>query len=120
MARTPLGRDERRRRQSQRVGAVGFLAASALPWLLFHRVIGRIAAGFRLDLNYFVSELSPWLLIGLGILLLAPVALSAGRDPSSRLYPAARPAYLGWGITLYLLGLALATQVAQISATGAG
>jgi hypothetical protein len=43
------------------------------------------------------------------------VVVSAGRDPESRFYPRARGAYLGWGVTLYLLGLALASQVAQLA-----
>jgi hypothetical protein len=45
-----------------------------------------------------------------------PVLFSIGRRPGSRLYPHARNAYAGWGISLYLLGIALATQVAQIAA----
>ena len=46
---------------------------------------------------------------GLPMMLLEPL------DPEGRWYPRSRNAYAGWGITLYLLGLALATQVAQIS-----
>jgi hypothetical protein len=44
------------------------------------------------------------------------VLASIGRRPDSRLYPRARNAYAAWGISCYLLGLALATQVAQIAA----
>jgi hypothetical protein len=43
-----------------------------------------------------------------------PVAVSAGMSPASRYYPRGRRAYLGWGLTLYLLGFALATQVSQL------
>jgi len=82
--------------------------------LLWHRIITEIASGFRLDFSYLVSEWSPWALIATGILFFVPVVLSAGRDPDSRFYPRARGAYLGWGVTCYLLGLALASQVAQI------
>jgi hypothetical protein len=42
--------------------------------------------------------------------------ISIGRRPDSRLYPRARNAYIGWGVSCYLLGAALATQVAQIAA----
>jgi hypothetical protein len=97
------------------VGAVGFALAVALPIVLWHRVIRDIASEFRLDLKYLVSEWSPWVLIVLGLAFAAPVVWSAGRDPDSRWYPRSRNAYAGWGITLYLLGIALATQVAQIS-----
>ncbi len=75
----------RNRRQARTVGAVGFLLA-----------------------------VTPWALIVLGLLFLVPVALSAGRDPESRWYPRARNAYAGWGISLYLLGVILGSQVAQL------
>jgi hypothetical protein len=107
-------REQHRRRRAQIVGLSGFVAAASLPWLLFSRVIGDIASQFRWDGKYFVSEWSPWALIALGIVFFVPVAVSTGRDPDSRLYPRARAAYFGWGITLYVLGLALASQVAQL------
>jgi hypothetical protein len=46
---------------------------------------------------------------------LLPVAVSAGRPPESRIYPRARNAYAGWGVTLYLLGFLLALQVAEVA-----
>jgi hypothetical protein len=106
---------ERKRRQARRVGLTGFLFATALPVVLFHRVVADIASEFRLDFAYLVAEWSPWLLIATGLAFAAPVVWSAGRDPESRWYPRARKAYAGWAITLYLLGTALAVQVAQIS-----
>jgi hypothetical protein len=106
--------EERRRRQARLVGLAGFAAAALLPWLLFSRVIGDVASQFRWDLRYLVSEWSPWLLIAAGIAFLVPVAFSIGRDPESRFYPRARAAYFGWGITLYVLGVALASQVATL------
>ena len=109
-------RARRERRQARWLGALGFLVAVALPVLVFHDVVLYIASEFRLDLRYLVAEWSPWLLLGTGIAFLAPVAWSAGHDSESRWYPRARNAYAGWGITLYLLGLALAAQVSQLAA----
>jgi hypothetical protein len=97
------------------MGAAGFVAAVALPVLLFHNVVGDIASEFRFDLRYLLAEWTPWVLLAGGLAFLAPVAWSAGRDTESRWYPRARNAYAGWGITLYLLGLALAVQVAQVA-----
>jgi hypothetical protein len=83
--------------------------------VLFHRVILDIAHEFRLDATYFV-EWAPWVLLVLGLAFLLPVAYSSGLDPDSRWFPRFRRAYAGWGITFYLLGIALATQVAQLYA----
>lgn len=106
---------ERARRRARRVGACGFVLALALPIVLFHRVVQSVAAAFHFDLNYLTAWV-PWLLMLLGLVFSLPVAFSAGRDPASRWYPRSRNAYLGWGVTLYLLGFGLATQVAQIVA----
>ena len=81
--------------------------------MLFHRVIADIASQFRLDGRYFV-EWAPWVLLVLGLAFLLPVAYSSGLDPDSRHFPRYRRAYAGWGITLYLLGIGLAVQVAQL------
>jgi hypothetical protein len=110
-----VARDRRRRRQARMLGAAGFVLAAALPAVLFHRVILDIAHEFRLDATYFV-EWAPWVLLVLGLAFLLPVAYSSGLDPDSRYFPRFRRAYAGWGITLYLLGIALATQVAQLYA----
>lgn len=107
-------------RNARIVGAAGFLGAAALPFVLWHRAIGLIASDFRLDLDYLVTGWTAYLLIGAGLLFLAPVVLSIGRSPESRLYPHARNAYAGWGITLYLLGILLAVQVAQIARVSTG
>jgi hypothetical protein len=98
------------------VGAAGFVAALVLPVVLFHRIVLDIASEFRLDARYLLIEWPPWVLLAAGLAFLAPVAWSSGRDTESRWYPQARNAYAGWGLTLYLLGLALAVQVAQIAA----
>jgi hypothetical protein len=108
-----VARDRKRRRQARWLGAAGFAVAALAPALLFHRVIADIAHEFRLDLRYLL-EWAPWVLLVLGLAFLLPVAYSAGLDPDSRYFPRFRRAYAGWGITLYLLGIALATQVAQL------
>ena len=76
-------------------------------------MIADIASQFRLDGRYFV-EWAPWVLLVLGLAFLLPVAYSSGLDPDSRHFPRYRRAYAGWGITLYLLGIGLAVQVAQL------
>jgi hypothetical protein len=110
-----VARDLRRRRQARALGAGGFVLAAVLPAVLFHRVILDIAHEFRLDARYFL-EWAPWVLLVLGLAFLLPVAFSSGLDPDSRWFPRFRRVYAGWGITFYLLGIALATQVAQLYA----
>jgi hypothetical protein len=102
------------RRTARLVGAVGFLGAAGLPFLLWHRAIDAVASDFRFEWHYLVTGWTAYTLIALGLLFLLPVVVSIGRTPDSRLYPRSRNAYLGWGVVLYLLGSCLATQVAQI------
>jgi hypothetical protein len=104
----------RNRRRARLLGLCGFLIAATLPWVLFWRVVADIAHEFRVDLHYLLSEWTPWALIVAGLLFLLPVVWSVGRDPDSRWYPRGRNAYAGWGITLYLLGVLLAAQVASL------
>lgn len=103
------------RRKAQVVGATGFLAAAALPFVLWHRAISLVATDFRLELSYLVTGWTGYALMAAGLVFLAPVVLSIGRTPESRLYPRARNAYVGWGLALYLLGIMLASQVAEIA-----
>jgi hypothetical protein len=107
--------DQLDRRTARIVGLVGFLVAAALPPLLWHRAIAAIAADFKMDIPYLTGWIA-YALIAIGLLFFVPVLVSIGRRPDSRLYPRARNAYAAWGISCYLLGLALATQVAQIAA----
>ena len=86
-----------------------------MPVVLWHRPMGMIAEEFRLELDYLVTGWTAYALIGLGLLFFVPVVLSIGRRPDSRLYPRSRGAYLGWGVSLYTLGIMLATQVAAIA-----
>ncbi len=100
--------------QAQLLGLGALVLAAGLPWLLWRRAIAEIFGQFRFDIHYLLSELSPWVLIVLGLLFLLPVACSSGLHPDSRWRPVARNAYLGWGVSLYLMGLALGSQVAQL------
>jgi uncharacterized membrane protein len=90
------------------------LTCATLPVLLWHRVLRDIVASFRWSFTYVASELSPWLLLLAGIAFMLPVAASVGLSRESRLYPRARRVYAGWGIVLYLLGLLLAIEVAEV------
>ena len=103
------------RRTARIVGLAGFILAAALPPILWHRAIAAVAMDFRMEIPY----LTGWIAYGmmaLGLLFFIPVVISIGRRPDSRLYPRARNAYIGWGVSCYILGAALATQVAQIAA----
>jgi hypothetical protein len=118
-ARRPVRTRSEKQRLSQRnarlVGASGFLLAACMPYVLWHRAIGIVASEFRLDLDYLVTGWMGYGLMGLGLGFLVPVVASIGRHPQSRFYPRSRNAYAAWGTVLYLLGVMLASQVAQIS-----
>jgi hypothetical protein len=105
---------ESSRRKARLIGFVGFVAAAALPIVLWHRAISLIATDFRAEGEYLLTGWTGYTLIGLGLLFMLPVVLSIGRRPESRLYPRSRNAYAAWGICLYLLGLMLASQVAAV------
>jgi hypothetical protein len=102
-------------RRVRRVGAVGFAIAVLLPIVLWHSVIGDIASEFHLDLNYLVTGWSPWVLMLLGLACFVMVWIVELRDRERRFYSSGSGAWFAWGITLYLLGFGLATQVAQIA-----
>ena len=112
-----VSRDSLDRRTARLVGFGGFLLAVALPLILWHRAIAIIATDFRLELGYLVTGWTAYALIAAGLAFAIPVVLSIGRSPESRVYPRSRQAYAGWGVVLYLLGMALASQVQQIAAT---
>jgi hypothetical protein len=115
VVRRRLGRDEAARRRSRRVGLAGFLLAAALPVVLWHDLVIEIAGSFQLEWTYLVSGWTPWVLMTLGLLCFIPVAVGELRDRDGRFYRAGTAAWSGWGVTLYILGFALATQVAQIA-----
>jgi hypothetical protein len=103
------------RRRARRTGAVGFLLAAALPVLLWHRVIAAIASEFHLEWRYLVAGWAPWALMALGLLCLLVAGIIDLRNRDRRFYGPTGAAWAGWGLSLYLLGFALATQVAQIA-----
>jgi hypothetical protein len=104
-----------RRRRARRLGAAGFVAAVALPIVLWHRVVADIAGEFHLDARYLLTGWSPWALMALGLCCFVPVVVEDWRDRDRRFHHRGTGAWFGWGITLYVLGFALATQVAQIA-----
>ncbi len=101
-------------RTARLAGLAGFVAALALPIGLWHAEMAAVGEDFRLDATYLVTGWTGYGLIALGLLFLVPVLISIGRHPEDRLYPRSRNAYAAYGICLYLLGMALASQVAQI------
>jgi hypothetical protein len=103
------------RRQAKAVGVIGFVAAVALPVLLWRDAITTLASDFNPTPGYFVTAWTPFALIALGLVFLVPVVASIGRSSYAAGYPRRRNVYAGWGVSLYLLGLALASQVATIA-----
>jgi hypothetical protein len=93
---------------------VWLLALAIAPFAIWHSMVGDIIASFHWSLTYLFSELSPWLLFLAAIAFLVPVAASVGRDPESKLYPRARRAYIAWGTVVYLMGVVLAVQLAEV------
>jgi hypothetical protein len=110
-----LQREQAARRRARRTGAAGFALALALPILLWHRVIAAIASEFRLDPRYLVTGWSPWALMALGLACLLIAGIIDWRQRDRRFYGPTGAAWVGWGVSLYILGFALATQVAQIA-----
>jgi hypothetical protein len=99
----------------RRSGAVVFALAVALPVVLWHGVVAAIASAFTLDARYLIAGWSPWVLMALGLLCLATAGILDWRRRDRRFYGPGSAAWVGWGVSLYLLGFALATQVAQIA-----
>ena len=96
------------------VAIAGLVGALALPIVIWHHAIGAVASDFRFDLRYLVTGWSAFALIGIALVMAVPVVWSIGRDPEGRFYPRKRNAYAGWSASLYVLGMALASQVDQI------
>ena len=115
MASARLEAEYAARRRARRVGTAGFAIALALPVVLWHGVVADIASEFEVDATYLLTGWSPWVLMGLGLACFVQVWVIDRRDRDRRFYGNATGAWFGWGVTLYLLGFWLATQVAQIT-----
>ena len=105
----------RERRRARVVGALGVVVALLVPLWLWHDVIADVArtSGSAGATVAFVGW-APWTLMALGLLCAIPVLVHDLRDRHRRFYRRGAAAWSGWGVTLYLLGFLLATQVAQI------
>jgi hypothetical protein len=110
-----LQREQTARRRALRTGAGGFGIALALPIVLWHHVIAAIASEFHLDARYLVTGWAPWVLMALGLVCLLIAGVIDWRARDRRFYGPTGAAWVGWGVSLYILGFALATQVAQIA-----
>jgi hypothetical protein len=104
-------------RTTRVVGWGGMIAAVALPVVVWSDAIAIVASDFAWDLDYLLTGWLGYGLIAAAVLFMLPVVLSIGRDPAGRFYPRSRNALVGWSVSLYVLGLGIAAQVAQI-ATG--
>ena len=91
------------------------LRHARLPVLLWRDVVAGIASEFHLEVRYLVAGWSPWALMALGLVCLLIGAVLDWRNRDRRFYGPTGAAWAGWGVSLYVLGFALATQVAQIA-----
>jgi hypothetical protein len=111
----PQPHDGVSRRTARVLGWSGIVLAIVVPAIVWRRAIAAVSTGFEWNLTYLVMGWTGYALIAAGVLFMLPVVISIGLSPDSRLYPRSRNAYAGWGTTLYLLGCAISTQVAQIA-----
>lgn len=105
------------RERARRAGPGLFITALVLPVALWHRVVGEIASEFDWSLRYLVTGWMCWTLMALGLACFVAVAIVDRRNRDRRFHGSGTAAWAGWGVTLYLLGFGLATQVAQITDT---
>ncbi len=89
--------------------------SGSAPILLWHRTVSAIASEFHLEARYLITGWAPWALMAVGLVCLATAGISDWRTRDRRFYRPGSGALVGWGLSLYLLGFALATQVAQIA-----
>jgi hypothetical protein len=99
------------------LGVAGLVAAAAIPVILFHDLLGKVATTFEPSLSWLLTGASGFLLMGAGVVAVTPVVISIGLTPDSRLYPRNRGALAGWGVSLYLLGTMLLIQIGAIAAS---
>ncbi|WP_027007268.1 hypothetical protein [Conexibacter woesei] len=107
--------EQEARRRARWTGAVGFAGMLGLPILLWHNVVAGIAAEFHPDPRYLIAGWAPWSLMAGGLVCLLVAAVVDHRERDHRFYGTGSRAWVGWGLSLYILGFALATQVAQIA-----
>jgi hypothetical protein len=103
------------RRTARVLGWAGFFTALVGPLVIWRDAIQAVSTDFVWTWDYLLMGWTGYVLIAAGLLFMLPVVISIGRFPEDRLYPRSRNAYAAWGITLYLLGCAVSTQVAQIT-----
>jgi hypothetical protein len=101
------------RRHARVSGILGFALAASIPALLWHRPIELVASDFRLELGYLITGWTGYCMIGGGLRMMAAVAFTSGLNAKRR--PRRRNPYIGWGLSLYLLGATLASQVAAVA-----
>jgi hypothetical protein len=97
------------------LGVTGLVAAAAIPVILFHDLLGKVASTFEPSLNWLLTGASGFMLMAAGLVAVTPVVISIGLTPDSRLYPRSRSALAGWGVSLYLLGAMLLIQIGAIA-----
>ncbi|MCW3038986.1 MAG: hypothetical protein JWM31_891 [Solirubrobacterales bacterium] len=95
------------------------LLAAGLPAVLWHDVVLDISRASDQRLSFEVLGWAPWVLMALGVLCSVPVGIEHLRSRNSPFHAAGTGAWRGWGVTLYLLGFGLATQVAQLHGVSA-
>jgi hypothetical protein len=97
------------------LGFSGLVAAAAIPVILFHDLLGKVASTFEPSLEWLLTGASGFALIAAGLITVTPVVVSIGMTPDSRLYPRSRGSLAGWGVSLYLLGAMLLIQIGAIA-----
>ena len=101
-------------RTARLTGWGGLIGAVALPAVLWRRPIEMVASDFAWDFDYLLGWVG-YALIVTAVLFMLPVVMSIGRTPASRFYPRSRNALIGWSVSLYVMGCAIAVQVATIA-----
>jgi hypothetical protein len=91
-------------RTARLTGWVGLILSVALPAILWRRPISMVAADFTWQFDYFLGWVGYTLIVA-AVLFMLPVVF----------YPRSRNALVGWSVSLYVLGCAIATQVATIA-----
>jgi hypothetical protein len=113
--RTKRAKHHLTKREARRLGIAGLAAAVLLPLGVWHGTILAVAQAFHFDLGYFVTGWTAWLLIAGGLAFFVPVVVSIGQSPFGPFYPRNRNGFMAWGVSLYVMGCALASQMSQMT-----